>query len=121
MENNKHFLEWITVEEFKCFSNFHAEGFKRVNLIGGKNNVGKAWRILHLPTLKTVVGYEFSNKGDAEIHLKYHYFYLAVDTDIIFSRFTDHLFVKDRVCPLQQCEFEVAYTAANYGGNSDVV
>lgn len=41
MENNKHFLEWITVEEFKCFSNFHAEGFKRVNLIGGKNNVGK--------------------------------------------------------------------------------
>lgn len=41
MENNKHFLEWITVEEFKCFSDFHAEGFKRVNLIGGKNNVGK--------------------------------------------------------------------------------
>lgn len=41
MENKKHFLEWITVEEFKCFSNFHAEGFKRVNLIGGKNNVGK--------------------------------------------------------------------------------
>ncbi len=41
MENNEHFLKWITVEEFKCFSNFHAEGFKRVNLIGGKNNVGK--------------------------------------------------------------------------------
>lgn len=39
--NNEHFLKWITVEEFKCFSNFHAEGFKRVNLIGGKNNVGK--------------------------------------------------------------------------------
>lgn len=39
--NNEHFLKWITVEEFKCFFNFHAEGFKRVNLIGGRNNVGK--------------------------------------------------------------------------------
>jgi AAA15 family ATPase/GTPase len=38
---NEHFLSYIEIEQFKCFSNFKAEGFKRVNLIGGKNNVGK--------------------------------------------------------------------------------
>lgn len=38
---NEHFLTEIEIEKFKCFSNFKAEGFKRVNLIGGKNNVGK--------------------------------------------------------------------------------
>ncbi len=36
-----HLLEYIDIKDFKCFKNFHAEGFKRVNLIGGKNNVGK--------------------------------------------------------------------------------
>jgi AAA15 family ATPase/GTPase len=38
---SEHFLSYIEIEQFKCFSNFKAEGFKRVNLIGGKNNVGK--------------------------------------------------------------------------------
>ena len=36
-----HLLEYIEIKEFKCFKNFKTEGFKRVNLIGGKNNVGK--------------------------------------------------------------------------------
>ncbi len=36
-----HFLTNIEIKQFKCFANFKAEGFKRVNLIGGKNNVGK--------------------------------------------------------------------------------
>lgn len=40
-EIDDHFLKWIEIEKFKCFSGFRAEGFKRVNLIGGKNNVGK--------------------------------------------------------------------------------
>jgi len=31
----------IEIKNFKCFDNFQAEGFGRVNLIGGKNNVGK--------------------------------------------------------------------------------
>ena len=39
MEN--HLLEYIEIKNFKCFDDFKAEGFKRVNLIGGKNNVGK--------------------------------------------------------------------------------
>ncbi len=36
-----HFLTEIEIEEFKCFKGFKASGFKRVNLIGGKNNIGK--------------------------------------------------------------------------------
>ena len=38
---NKHFIKNIEIKNFKCFKNFKAEGFERVNLIGGKNNVGK--------------------------------------------------------------------------------
>ncbi|NOQ36516.1 MAG: AAA family ATPase [Methylococcaceae bacterium] len=38
---NEHFLTDIEIKEFKCFTDFKAEGFKRVNLIGGKNNIGK--------------------------------------------------------------------------------
>jgi AAA15 family ATPase/GTPase len=35
------FLTEIEIKNFKCFDDFKADGFKRVNLIGGKNNVGK--------------------------------------------------------------------------------
>lgn len=38
---SEHFLTDIEITQFKCFSDFKATGFKRVNLIGGKNNVGK--------------------------------------------------------------------------------
>jgi len=38
---NDHFIKNIEIKNFKCFQNFKAEGFGRVNLIGGKNNVGK--------------------------------------------------------------------------------
>jgi len=31
----------IEIEKYKCFDNFKANGFERINLIGGKNNVGK--------------------------------------------------------------------------------
>lgn len=37
----EHFLTFINIEQFKCFHDFSASGFKRVNLIGGKNNIGK--------------------------------------------------------------------------------
>ena len=39
---NEHFIKNIEIKNFKCFDNFKAEGFGRVNLIGGKNNVGKS-------------------------------------------------------------------------------
>ena len=38
---NKHFIQEIEIKDFKCFDDFKAKGFGRVNLIGGKNNVGK--------------------------------------------------------------------------------
>lgn len=37
----EHFLKWINIVDFKCFHNFEAKDFQRVNLISGKNNVGK--------------------------------------------------------------------------------
>jgi len=40
-EEQNHFIKNIEIKNFKCFENFKAEGFGRVNLIGGKNNVGK--------------------------------------------------------------------------------
>ncbi|MFI3188357.1 hypothetical protein BCS42_16465 [Crenothrix sp. D3] len=36
-----HFLTDIEIKQFKCFTDFKASGFERVNLISGKNNVGK--------------------------------------------------------------------------------
>ncbi|EDN69204.1 conserved hypothetical protein [Beggiatoa sp. PS] len=38
---NEDFITEIEINNFKCFENFKANGFKRVNLIVGKNNVGK--------------------------------------------------------------------------------
>jgi AAA15 family ATPase/GTPase len=38
---NDHFIKNIEIKNFKCFEDFNAEGFGRVNLISGKNNVGK--------------------------------------------------------------------------------
>lgn len=38
---DNHFLTDIEIIDFKCFQNFKASGFKRVNLIAGKNNIGK--------------------------------------------------------------------------------
>jgi AAA15 family ATPase/GTPase len=36
-----HFISNISIENFKCFQNLQIEGIETVNLIGGKNNVGK--------------------------------------------------------------------------------
>jgi AAA15 family ATPase/GTPase len=34
-------IDHIEIKNFKCFKNFKAENFSRVNLIAGKNNIGK--------------------------------------------------------------------------------
>ena len=34
-------IKSINIKKFKCFENFKMDSFKRVNLIGGKNNTGK--------------------------------------------------------------------------------
>jgi len=38
---SEHFIKNIEIKNYKLFKDFKAEGFGRVNLIGGKNNVGK--------------------------------------------------------------------------------
>jgi len=37
----EHFLQWINIIDFKCFHEFEVKDFHRINLIGGKNNIGK--------------------------------------------------------------------------------
>lgn len=37
----EHFLKWINIVDFKCFHDFEVKNLQRVNLISGKNNVGK--------------------------------------------------------------------------------
>jgi AAA15 family ATPase/GTPase len=38
---SKHYVKNIDIIKFKCFENFSSSGFSRVNLISGKNNIGK--------------------------------------------------------------------------------
>lgn len=38
---NDHFITNIQIKDFKCFDDFKADGLAQINLIGGKNNVGK--------------------------------------------------------------------------------
>ena len=40
-QETEHFIREIEIKNYKLFKDFKAEGFGRVNLIGGKNNVGK--------------------------------------------------------------------------------
>ena len=40
-KETEHFIKKIEIKNYKLFKDFKAEGFGRVNLIGGKNNVGK--------------------------------------------------------------------------------
>jgi AAA15 family ATPase/GTPase len=37
----EHFLKWINIVDFKGFHDFEVTSLERVNLIGGKNNIGK--------------------------------------------------------------------------------
>jgi len=71
-----HLLEYIDINEFKCFKNFHAEGFKRVNLISGKNNVGKTafieacWINLHSKNINSFL-FALENINFARNNLEY--------------------------------------------------
>ena len=40
-QETEHFIREIKIKNYKLFKDFKAKGFGRVNLIGGKNNVGK--------------------------------------------------------------------------------
>jgi len=38
---SNHFINTVDISNFKCFESLRVEGLKSVNLIGGKNNIGK--------------------------------------------------------------------------------
>ena len=41
-DKQEHFIKNIEIKNFKCFEDFQAEGFGRVNLIGGMENFSYA-------------------------------------------------------------------------------
>ncbi len=58
-------LENIHIQNFRCFEDFKAEGFERINLIGGKNNSGKTClleALLLIRKLETSSRLEFVQK-----------------------------------------------------------
>jgi len=75
---SEHFIKNIEIKNFKCFEDFKAEGFGRVNLIGGKNNVGKTAFMEALSTniFSKNLGYfiialiKFKNRRDTLNHLR---------------------------------------------------
>ena len=66
---SQHFLENIKIENFKCFENLEINDFKRVNVFGGKNNVGKT-ALLEAIELLTKSGNPNSLAHNAYLFLK---------------------------------------------------
>jgi AAA15 family ATPase/GTPase len=70
---NEHFLTDIEIQQFKCFTDFKASSFRRVNLIGGKNNIGKTafmeciYINVHSSNVNTVITAIYNIKFDREI------------------------------------------------------
>jgi AAA15 family ATPase/GTPase len=80
-QTNAHFLTDIEIKEFKCFTDFKASGFKQVNLIGGKNNIGKTALLeaiyIHVSskTVNTMITAIYNVKFDREsLNTLYHYY-----------------------------------------------
>ncbi len=85
---NEHFLTDIEIKQFKCFTDFKASGFKRVNLIGGKNNIGKTafmeacYINVHSVSINTTVTAIYSINHSRE--------YLnIIDKSIFYEKITD--------------------------------
>jgi len=86
---NDYFIKNIEIENYKCFKNFKADGFKRVNLIGGKNNSGKTAFMeacfinIHLNTSRALASFittryqiDLYSKLFVEVGIKYIYNFL---------------------------------------------
>lgn len=57
-------LQSIHIQNFRCFEDFKAEGFERINLIGGKNNSGKSCLLEGILCLNTYVLTSGDKKND---------------------------------------------------------
>lgn len=63
------FIKKIQINRYKCFENFEADGLKRVNLISGKNNIGKTafMEAIHI-SLATDDAVLWLNLGEIQTH-----------------------------------------------------
>ncbi len=46
---NYNYIENITIEKFKGFEKFNINNLKRINLVGGGNNIGKTALLQQFP------------------------------------------------------------------------
>lgn len=65
-------LENIEIQNFRCFEDTKILGFKRVNLIGGKNNAGKtafleALLLHNFPRPKSIIELKKIRRESSEI------------------------------------------------------
>jgi AAA15 family ATPase/GTPase len=67
--------QYIKIKNFRCFKDLEVNGFKRVNLIGGKNNAGKtslleALLLYFYPVLQGIIELKNIRKGSLETSQK---------------------------------------------------
>ncbi|MCB4762824.1 MAG: AAA family ATPase, partial [Sulfurovum sp.] len=76
----EHFIKNIKIKNFKCFKEFKAEGFGRVNLIGGKNNVGKT-AFMEALFLNTAINKYLGSLTGALTSIEVHRDYSILNSD----------------------------------------
>ena len=82
---SEHFIKEIEIKDYKLFKDFKAEGFGRVNLIGGKNNVGKTAFMEACYIISNLQNFYLKN---SEIQREKLYFeIIKVLIDIQFNRY----------------------------------
>jgi len=102
---SKHFLTDIEIKQFKCFNDFKAKGFKRVNLIGGKNNIGKTafmevcYINVHsqdVATMLTAIGRVKYNREKINLELDSYPndFFISIEKYDVRSNIGDNSFLK---------------------------
>ncbi len=85
---SEHFIKYIDIDSFKCFRDFSSKGFKRVNLVAGKNNIGKTAFLESL--LLNILGVKAAHVlfwlfGQYYDRRKGNYIGKAVDRDAVFQ------------------------------------
>ncbi|SFV67872.1 hypothetical protein MNB_SV-3-1336 [hydrothermal vent metagenome] len=105
---SKHFIKEIEIKNFKCFKNFKAEGFSRVNLIGGKNNVGKtafmeaSYISSGSYSIKEFIGYMISIK-----YMRENLNILSDNTLFNFKKFVELFNHIDITSNINNCSFTI--------------
>lgn len=110
-----HFLKEIKIQEYKCFNDFKANGFKRVNLISGKNNVGKS------AFLESIF---LNNRSASTLNTYiclYNIFQIRNSADHISKAFNVNDFLNDLILnlPLTDIKSNIGITSISHLKNSD--